>query len=259
MGTSQKTTSAGTRPPTTISWGPIAAIVVTLAAYICSQVIGSLVILSTGGLLGYTGDQLAQWVQQTVPQFLYIVAVEAAVLGILAVFLGARRATFKTLGLVKPLWKDLGWAGAGALAYFPLLILATVIIRLWIPSINLDQEQQIGFQAAHGFWPLTLVFISLAVLPPVTEEILARGFLYLGIKARFKQYIAALLTSIIFGVAHLQFWSGAPLLWSAAIDTFILSLVLIYIREKTNALWAPIGLHMLKNTIAFCVLFLFAK
>jgi len=55
----------------------------------------------------------------------------------------------------------------------------------------------------------------------------------------------------------LQARSGQPLLWVAGIDTFILSLVLIYLREKTDSLYASIGLHMLKNTIAFLGLFVF--
>jgi membrane protease YdiL (CAAX protease family) len=59
----------------------------------------------------------------------------------------------------------------------------------------------------------------------------------------------------LFAVAHLQFGSGAPLLWIAAIDTFVLSLFLIYLKDKTDSLWAPILLHMLKNFIAFMALF----
>jgi len=50
--------------------------------------------------------------------------------------------------------------------------------------------------------------------------------------------------------------SGEPLLWIAALDTFILSFVLIYLKEKTGSLWPPIGLHMLKNSLAFISIFI---
>ena len=39
------------------------------------------------------------------------------------------------------------------------------------------------------------------------------------------------------------------------LDTFILSLVLIYLREKTGGLWASITLHAFKNGVAFVALF----
>lgn len=250
---------AGGRKPPKITWGPLAAIIITVALYFSSQVIGSSILLVAGQLQGFSGEQLNQWFEQTGPQFLYIAAVEGIMLSGLAMFLHARKASFRTLGLVKPAWKDLAWALIGFGIYFPALIATTIALKLWFPSIDLDQEQQIGFQAAHGFWPLVVVFVSLVVLPPVTEEIVTRGFLYLGLKSKLKRYWAVILTSIIFAVAHLQFGSGAPLLWSAAIDTFLLSVVLIYVREKTGALWASIGLHMIKNGIAFCALFLFAK
>ncbi|MGH7237402.1 MAG: CPBP family glutamic-type intramembrane protease [Candidatus Saccharimonadales bacterium] len=43
----------------------------------------------------------------------------------------------------------------------------------------------------------------------------------------------------------------------AGVDTFILSTVLCYLREKTGRLYAGIGVHALKNFVAFAALFLF--
>jgi membrane protease YdiL (CAAX protease family) len=66
---------------------------------------------------------------------------------------------------------------------------------------------------------------------------------------------AVILTSLIFASAHLPEGGAAGLLYIAALDTFILSLVLIYLREKTGGLWASITLHAIKNGIAFVALF----
>ena len=41
----------------------------------------------------------------------------------------------------------------------------------------------------------------------------------------------------------------------AAATAFVLSLVLIYLREKTGSLWASITLHAIKNGVAFVALF----
>jgi membrane protease YdiL (CAAX protease family) len=46
------------------------------------------------------------------------------------------------------------------------------------------------------------------------------------------------------------------LLYIAAIDTFTLSLILVYLREKTGGLWSSMGLHAIKNGIAFVSLFI---
>jgi membrane protease YdiL (CAAX protease family) len=242
-----------------ITWGPMAAIFGTIFFFFSSQLVGSILLEIVAHLRGLSGDQVTQWLEKTGPQFFYIAIVEGTVLGLLWIFLKHRHATFKTLGMIKPKLRDLGWALTGFGIYFPVLFITTIAIRAWFPSIDLQQQQQVGFQSAHGFFPLLLVFVSLVILPPLAEEILSRGFLYLGLKSKLPVIWAAIVTSVIFAAAHLQFGSGAPLLWSAAIDTFILSLVLIYVREKTGALWASIGLHMIKNGLAFCILFIFAK
>jgi len=125
------------------------------------------------------------------------------------------------------------------------------------PSLNFEQEQEIGFSTAVSGLTLVPIFISLVVLPPVVEEILARGFLYTGLRTKLKPILATLITSVLFAVAHLQWGEGAPLLWVAAIDTFVLSMVLCYLRETTGRLAAPIMLHAIKNGIAFAALFIF--
>jgi membrane protease YdiL (CAAX protease family) len=242
--------------PSPITWGPAAAVVGTVIIYFLSQLIGSVFVLSFAKLKGLDHSQITTWTEKTVPQFFYILIVEAAMLGLLWFFLRNRKASFKTLGLTKPRWGDIGYSLIGFGIYLPILIAAMWAVKLWLPSVNLNQSQQVGFQSAHGP-ALILVFASLVILPPIAEEIVARGFLYLGLKTKLPVVWAAIVTSLIFASAHLQFGSNAPLLWTAAIDTFILSLVLVFLRQKTGRLWASIGLHMLKNCIAFAALFIF--
>ena len=241
-----------------ITWGPVAAVVVTVGIYLLSQVFGSLAITLYVGLRHFTNTYANAWVQGAGPQFVYVMIVEALTLGMLYLFLRHRKATFKTLGLIKPKLRDLGWALIGFGVYFPILVAVMALVKVAVPQINQSQQQQLGFQSAHGP-QLILVFISLVLVPPLVEEILARGFLYLGLKSKLHWFVAALITSLMFATAHLEFGSGAPLLWSAAIDTFILSWVLIWLREQTGGLWSSIGLHMLKNLVAFSALFIFVK
>jgi membrane protease YdiL (CAAX protease family) len=63
----------------------------------------------------------------------------------------------------------------------------------------------------------------------------------------------------LFASAHLDEGGSAGPLYVGAVDTFILSLSLIYLREKTNNLWASMTLHACKNGFAFVALFIISS
>jgi len=98
---------------------------------------------------------------------------------------------------------------------------------------------------------LVLAFIGLVVLPPIAEEMLFRGFLYRGLAKRLPKILSALITSGLFALLHFQ--------WNVSLDVFVLSLVLIALYEKTKNLWVCVGLHAIKNGIAFLALFVFVS
>jgi membrane protease YdiL (CAAX protease family) len=52
----------------------------------------------------------------------------------------------------------------------------------------------------------------------------------------------------VFGAVHGQ--------WNVAIDVFSLSLIMCGLREITGNIWAGALLHMLKNGLAFYILFI---
>lgn len=242
-----------------INWGPLEAVGVTLFLYFGAQIAAGVLLFAYGALRGWSTSQLTHWADNSIiAQFLFVVLVEGLTILLLYKFLSRHKAGFKTIGLVKPRWRDIGYALIGFVVYFGLFLAILQLTKGLIPSLDIDQNQQIGFEGAQGAY-VALVFISLVVLPPLVEEILVRGFLYSGLAKHLPKIWAVLITSGLFALAHLQAGSGEPLLWIAAIDTFTLSLVLIYLREKTGGLWASIGLHTIKNFIAFLVLFVFAS
>lgn len=137
----------------------------------------------------------------------------------------------------------------------PVLFIAYVIISSYalelayrILSIDVNQEQSFGFQAQSNWVGLISIFFALVVIAPISEEVLYRGILYRGLRSSTGRVAAAIITSILFGFLHGQ--------WNVAIDTFVLSLLLIVGLEYTKSLWTPIFLHGLKNFVAFCLLFL---
>ena len=211
------------------------------------------------GLLGLTAAQSTDWFNSVEGQFLFVLLAEAFTIGVIVFFLRNRRASFKTLGFYRrPLWKDLGYVGVGFVVYFLMLVMATSLSQSLL-GVNVDEKQELGFDNAASSIQLLLTFVSLVVLPPIAEEIVFRGMLFGGLRTKLSFGWATAITSVLFAIPHLLTGGAGVLLWIAAIDTLVLSLVLCYVREKTGNLWACMGIHALKNSVAFLYLFVFAR
>ena len=246
------------KPPSVIRvpWSPWLGAVFVIVLYYASQVLSTLLVAIYPYMEHWSHARAIDWLNQSInAQFFYILLAETATLGAIYLFLRHYRCTFATIGLKRPRWWDPGYGLMAVPVYFALYLLTVGVVSHFVPSLNVDQHQQIGFNDVHGAWALGLTFISLVILPPLTEEIMVRGFLYSSLKKGMSVLPAAVGTSLIFAAAHLPEGGAAGPLYIAALDTFVLSLVLIYLREKTGSLWASITLHAIKNGIAFVSLF----
>lgn len=143
-----------------------------------------------------------------------------------------------------------GWLYAIPLYFIQYMFFSNILSRIadQFPSYNSSQAQDFGFSSVSG-WGLVGVFFVLVIIPPITEEILFRGVLYRGLRGKWGRIASALVVSMLFGVLHGQ--------WNVGLDTFVLSLLLILSLEQTKSLFAPMGIHMLKNLLAFVALFVF--
>ena len=239
-------------------FGPVGAIVYTVFLYFAAQFGVALALF--GGLLavGWGQKRAEQWLAESVTgQFWFILIAEVLTVGTMIWLLRRRQVSVAKIGWNKPAWRYLGTALLGFGVYFVGYVLVAAVVKQLIPALDFEQKQQIGFDTARTSEELMLTAISLVVLPPLAEELLFRGFLFSGLRNRFPFLPGAVVTSVLFGIGHLQFGSEVPLLWAAAIDTFVLSMVLCYLRERTGSLWPGIFIHALKNGLAFSVLFLF--
>lgn len=160
-----------------------------------------------------------------------------------------KQTTRKEVGLTRlPSWTDILLAPAGFIVY---AILSSILIMLAsqvFPWFNANQVQQTGFDQISRNYELVLAFLSLVVIAPISEELLFRGFLYGKLKKYMPIWIAVIATSVLFGFVH-----GA---WNLAFDTFALSVILCILRELTGSIWASVLLHMVKNAVAFYILFI---
>ena len=240
-------------------WGPASSIVVTVGGFVVSQIIAAIALGLYANVKGLSTSDITGLMQSSAwLTFAFSLTVYGLYILLIKYFLNWTKHTFKDVGLVMPksLLITIAYILGGFVVYFVLTLFTTAIIKAVFSSVNFDQKQDIGFDTAASGIALLPTFLALVVIPPVVEEIVCRGFLYTGLRNKLSISVAGIITSIIFASAHLQWGSGAPLLWAAAIDTFVLSAVLVYVREKSGSLAGPIGIHMLKNGLAFMMLFI---
>lgn len=243
-----------TVPP--VPWGPWLGVLFAAFVYFASQIFGGLLLSIYPALRHWTQAQATDWAQNTVwAQFVFVLLAETFTIGSIYLFLKRYRAKFRDIGLKRPRWSDPFYGLLAVPVYFFIYGITVALISHFVPGLNVNERQQLGFNDVQGTLQLVITFISLVILPPIAEEIMVRGFLYSTLKKALPTIWAVLLTSALFAMAHLPEGGSAGPLYIAAIDTFVLSLILIYLREQTGSLWASITLHASKNGIAFLFLF----
>lgn len=188
-------------------------------------------------------------------QFMLALLSAVAVGYVLYLYLKKTQKTLSYFGVTTFKVKYLALAFGYMLLYFVSFLAIASIVKAIFPSINQEQKQAIGFDAASSLVHYGLMFLLIVVFIPIKEELLFRGFLFTKLRERTPFLISALTVSIVFGALHLELFGKNPLNWMAAIDTFTLSLFLCRVKEKSRSLWPSVLLHMLKNGVAFAVLF----
>lgn len=151
-----------------------------------------------------------------------------------------------------PTWSDLGLAPVGFIVYF-VLALILVYVFSFFPFFDASQAQDTGFSILSTNLDKIVAFFALVIIPPIFEEILFRGWLYGKLRAKipgkFSLIISVLITSIVFGILHGQ--------WNVGVNVFAMSIILCALREITGTIYSGILLHMLKNGVAFAMLYIF--
>lgn len=132
--------------------------------------------------------------------------------------------------------------------YFVLTLCVMGIVQAIWKDFPINETQQVGFGNLSSTGDYVMAYIALAIIPPFAEEALFRGYLFGQLRRKSRLVPSMLVTSVVFGLVHWQ--------WNVSVDVFVLSLVLCYLREYTGTIWAGIILHIIKNSIAFVMLFL---
>lgn len=157
--------------------------------------------------------------------------------------------TKKDIGLTRLLtWGDIGLAPVGFIVY---LLVSGILVygaTQLFPAFNGSQTQQVGFSHVSQAYQYLLAFATLVVVAPFAEEVLFRGYLYGKLRKAVPLWLAMIVTSALFGAIHGQ--------WNVGVDVFAMSMVACSLREVTGSIWAGVLLHMIKNGLAFYILFI---
>ena len=90
--------------------------------------------------------------------------------------------------------------------------------------------------------PFGLLLFSIAVVPALAEEIFFRGIIGRGLKARYGLVSGIIMTSILFGIAHLH-----P---AHAASVIPLGITMHVLYVATRSFWAPVLFHFCNNAFA---------
>jgi uncharacterized protein len=128
------------------------------------------------------------------------------------------------------------------------LVGLVVIVMGWDQMSRLiGHEVEPGFmlevlKSARDDGALWLLIVAFCVAAPVSEELLARGFLYRGWSESFLRVPGAIvLSSVVWTAMHLQYD------WYFFGEVFSLGLWFGYLRYRSGSTWLTIVLHGLNN------------
>ena len=178
--------------------------------------------------------------------FSYVLALVAMIIVPKKLF--SMKVTRDSLGLRgMPTWADILLSPIGYILSLIASIAVMMIIKVIAPGINWNEAQDVGFNSVITSGDRMVAFVALVILAPVTEELIFRGFLYGKLRSRLNAIPAIILVSVLFGALHGQ--------WNVGIIVGLMSVFMCLAREITGTIYAGILLHMIRNGVAFYVLY----
>jgi membrane protease YdiL (CAAX protease family) len=139
------------------------------------------------------------------------------------------------------------WLGGLAVA-----LLSALALYLWAAVTKPNLTDLMTLIPRQSLGTLILVGIGFAIANSFVEESIYRGILWTAFgKAFGSLVIAAILQSVIFGIAHLH---GFPRGAIGVGMALIYGLLLGWIRQRSNGLLAPMIVHIVADIVLYLIL-----
>lgn len=132
------------------------------------------------------------------------------------------------------------------LIYVILIFILIIILEelFIIASEDLGGLEKTSIEQAEHLYngSLNFILLNVGIIGPILEEVVFRGAIFAALRARFSFSIATLVSSLLFGAAHLNLTIGAV--------TFMMGIVMCCIMERTRNILYCIILHALNNIVS---------
>ncbi len=118
------------------------------------------------------------------------------------------------------------------------IVVIYLIMPKWMDEYNTMMETAFGADASPF-----LLLICIVIIGPIAEELLFRGMMYRVLRKGFSFYTAAIISSLLFAVYHMNIVQG--------IYTFFAGFLLCVLYEKTQTFWYTSIVHIIFNGSSF--------
>jgi uncharacterized protein len=208
-------------------WRPPVAVAVVVLGLIAGQAAAFAVIAAAGGR--EASDEATA---------LGLVLADFIVLGIIVAFAarGAERLSPATLGVRRSrFWPALGWAAVAWVAI-------SALSALWFAIVGPPSGESEA--APSGTLAMLLILLGVAITAPIVEELAFRGYLFAAVTRWRGPWVAAILTALLFGAAHI---AASPVEALPVLALFGFAACLLF--WFTGSLLPCVGVHALNNAI----------
>ncbi len=175
------------------------------------------------------------------------IAVHLLAIGVALVvwFMGVRRAShpLQALGLKRPsspfLLSLLLSVGALAASMGATFLYGFIVEQL---ELEVLRPPEIEADVIFPGWGILLTLQALALVTPISEEVLFRGFVLRGVLERMGEGPSIVATALVFSAFHLDAATIIPI--------FLTGLALGWLFVRTGSLWPCVAVHAGQNALA---------
>jgi membrane protease YdiL (CAAX protease family) len=219
-----------------------AAIGLYLVAQLGLQLVAALVLVRAGFIEAASLDPAEGGT------ILLAMVVASQLVGLIAVLLLLRRRAVPLGVLIGPLHPFRRFAGIGAGLGLIAIVGSTIIVSVLVAFSGSEAtpDQVLTGDIAETPLQLLLAVLAAVVLAPIAEELLFRGLLHRALRTRLRLIPAALISSVLFAIVHVDVVLSQPL---ALVGLTLVGVVLAVAYERTGSLLVPIVIHAVHNAV----------
>ncbi|WP_233435319.1 CPBP family intramembrane glutamic endopeptidase [Cytobacillus kochii] len=160
--------------------------------------------------------------------------------------------TIKSYGLN---WQSLGlksfaksyWLPIIGWTFFLIVGSGLLVILMDLFGVGVENKKTASLTAELNGFTILIAFISAAIVSPIYEEILYRGFIYKWFRTKCNIGLSMLISSTIFTVVHLPTYNTLPV-------NFFSGLIFAWTYEKTGSIYPAMIIHSVFNGLAILLI-----